>query len=200
MNNADTYRPTSNLVFAGIGVTMSGLFVWSSFYQGGANSISTIATYICVAGAVLACIYTFLIRPKVTFYDEGVVITNPLEEITMSWGDVVDLDSRWALTIATKEFTVSAWAATAPGRHHARNIHAADIKGLGIEWGESMSSGDSPRSDSGAAIYRARTRLQRFINNPIQAAIESGRKRQIKPLLAGGLLLVAAILINNFGH
>jgi uncharacterized membrane protein YobD (UPF0266 family) len=73
VNNADTYRPNSNLLFAGIGVTMCGLFIWSSFYQGGAASV---AINICVASAILACIYTFLIRPKVTFYDEGVVITN----------------------------------------------------------------------------------------------------------------------------
>ncbi len=197
MNNADTYRPGSNLVFAGIGVAMSGLFIWSSFYQGNATSVEI---SICIAAAILSCIYTFLIRPKVTFYDEGVVITNPLEEITIGWGDVIDLDSRWALTFATQNFTVSAWAATAPGRYHSRNIHIEDIRGLGVDWGESMSSSDSPRSDSGAAIYRARVRIARFKNNSSVNSVETNRSREITPLLIGALSLLAAIVIAALGR
>ena len=197
MNNADTYRPGSNLIFAGIGVTMSGLFIWSSFYQGGTTSV---AINSCIAAAILACIYTFLIRPKVTFYDEGVVITNPLEEITIGWGDVIDLDSRWALTFATQNFSVSAWAATAPGRYHSRNIHIEDIRGLGVDWGESMSSSDSPRSDSGAAIYRARVRITRFKNNSSAISLETNRSREITPLIIGALFLLAAIVIASLGH
>ena len=197
MNNADTYRPNSNLVFAGIGVTMSGLFIWSSFYQGGATSV---AINICIAAAILACIYIFLIRPKVTFYDEGVVITNPLEEITIGWGEIINLDSRWALTFATTGFTVSAWAATAPGRYHSRNIHIEDIRGLGVDWGGSMSSSDSPRSDSGAAIYRARVRIARFKNNSSANSLETSRSRKITPLLIGALSLLAAIVIATLGR
>jgi hypothetical protein len=197
MRNADVYRPNSNLLFAAFGVVMSALFIWSSFYQGGATSI---ATSICVAGVVMTCIYTFLFRPKVTFYDEGLVITNPLEKITVGWGDVVDLDSRWALTIATKEFTVSAWAATAPGRHHARNIHVNDIKGLDVDLGGSMRSNESPRSDSGASIYRARVRIARFQNNPGSQSLDSKREREIAPLVVGAILVIAAVLINTLGH
>lgn len=197
MSNADVYRPNSNLIFGGFGVLMSALFLWSSFYQGRG---ATIATSACITGAVLACIYTFLIRPKVTFYDEGLVITNPLEKITIGWRDVIDLDSRWALTIATKGFTVSAWAATAPGRHHARNIHVNDIKGLDVDLGGSMRSNESPRSDSGASIYRARVRIARFQNNPGTQSLETKREREIAPLVVGAILIIAAILINSLGH
>jgi len=197
MSNADVYRPNSNLVFGGFGTVMSALFIWSSFYQGGAT---TIVTSTCIAGAVIACIYTFLLRPKVTFYDEGLVITNPVEKITIGWADVIDLDSRWALTLATKDFTVSAWAATAPGRHHARNIHVNDIKGLDVDLGGSMRSNESPRSDSGASIYRARVRIAKFKNSPGSQSLESKRERELVPLIVGAILVIAAILVNSLGH
>ncbi len=197
MSNADLYRPNSNLIFGGFGALMSALFVWSSFYQGDG---ATIATSACIAGAILTCIYTVLFRPKVTFYDEGLVITNPLEKITIGWRDVLDLDSRWALTITTKDFTVSAWAGTAPGRHHARNIHINDIRGLDVDQGGSMRSNESPRSDSGASIYRARVRIARFKNNSETQTLETTRERQVAPLLVGAILVIAAILINSFGH
>ena len=197
MSNADVYRPNSNLVFGGFGILMSALFTWSSFYQG---DTTTIATSICISAAVIACVYTFVLRPKVTFYDEGVVITNPLEKITIGWADVIDLDSRWALTLATKDFTVSAWAATAPGRYHARNIHVNDIRGLDVDLGGSMRSNESPRSDSGASIYRARVRIAKFRNNPKSISLESKREREIASLAVGAILVIAAILINSLGH
>lgn len=197
MSNADVFRPHSNIVFALIGFALSGLFAWASFYQGGSASEATSSF---VALFVVLCIYIFLVRPKVTFYDEGIVITNPIEEITIGWADVIELDSKWALAIETKDFIVSAWAATAPGRHHARNIHVNEIKGLDVDLAGSMRTADSPRSDSGAAAYRARTRLQKFRNSDQHTSLHTRRKWQIEPLIAAGAALVLAICINIFGH
>ena len=197
MTNVEIYRPRSNLVFAGIGIVLSSFFVWSSFYQGGVTSE---ITSILVAGFVLLCIHIFLIHPKVTFYDEGVVIANPIEEITIGWADVLELDSKWALTIETKSFIVSAWAANAPGRHHRRNIHASEIKGMDVELGGSMRTADSPRSNSGAAVYRARVRLQKFRNIGGSNSLATTRQRQLKPSIMAGICLIAAIATNAFGH
>ena len=197
MTNVEIYRPKSNLVFAAIGIVLSAFFLWSSFYQGGATSE---ITSILVTGFVLLCIYIFLVRPKVTFCDEGVIIANPIEEITIGWADVLELDSKWALAIETKDFTVSAWAATAPGRHHGRNIHASEIKGLDVELGGSMRTADSPRSDSGATVYRARVRLQKFRNIGGSNSLTTIRQRQLKPLIMAGTCLIAAIASNTFGH
>lgn len=196
MKNCETYRPHANLVFAGIGVVLCGLFVWSSFYQGGAVGE---LTSIFFALAVLSCIYTFLIRPKICFGDEGIIITNPLDEFTIGWGDVIQMDTRWALTIETKDFTVSAWAATASGRHR-RNIHHSDIKGLDIDFGGSIRTADSPNSDSGAAAYRARVRQRRFQDLGNIPSIATSRKRDFKPLAFVGVALALAIATNALGH
>jgi hypothetical protein len=196
MNNREIYRPNASLVFAGIGVLLCALFVWSSFYEGGARSEVTSAL---VALFVITFIYIFLVRPKILFADEGIVIINPIEEFTIGWADVIAMDTRWALSIETKEFTVSAWAGTASGRPR-RSIHHTEIKGLDIELGGSMRVGDSPHSDSGAAAYRARTRLKRFNEVGGIPSLVTGRKRQLEPLLLALVLLVAAIAINFAGH
>lgn len=196
MNNADIFRPRSNVIFAGIGLVLSGLFVWSSFYQGSTVSQFTSAL---ISLTVIICIYTFLIRPKVLFCDEGVVITNPFEEFTIGWSDVIQMDTRWALTIETKEFTVSSWAATATGRHR-RSIHHTEIKGLNIDLGGSIRTADSPHFDSGAAAHRARVRLKRFQNSDTIQSLTTTRKRQPQLLLAALLSLVAAIATNFLGH
>ena len=196
MSNQSSYRPRANLLFAGIGVTLCFLFIWSSFYQGGAT---TEITSFLVALFVLICIYILLVRPKVLFCDEGVVITNPLEEFSIGWADVINMDTRWAFSIQTKEFTVSAWAATVSGRH-GRSIHHTQIKGLNIDHGGSMRTADSPNSDSGAVAYRARVHLKRFQESGTHQSLPTTRVRELRPVLLALVTLGAAIAINFVGH
>ena len=190
MSNQEVYRPRSNWVVAGAGILITALFVWSSFYDGGVGSE---ITSLLLAAVIILTIYIFIIRPKVTFCDEGVVITNPITEFRIGWSDVILMDSKWAFTIETKTFTVSAWAATAPGRHHARNIHINEITGLGVLDDESMRTADSPRSHSGAAIYRAKVRQKRFHDNGTLTQIKTEKVRDLRMIIAAALLLVAAI-------
>ena len=196
MTDTETYRPRTNLIFGGIGIVLCGLFIWSSFYQGGVRSEITSAL---VALFVLITIYIFLIRPKVTFGNEGLIITNPIEEFTISWSDVIQMDTRWAFAVETKEFTVSAWAATSSGRPRL-SIHESEIKGLDIDVGGSIRVADSPTTDSGAVAYRAKVRFKRFQSAPTPQTVTTRRKRQLKPLLLAVLTLIAALLVNFVGH
>ncbi|MEI6295429.1 MAG: hypothetical protein WCO95_05165 [Actinomycetes bacterium] len=197
MTNIETYRPKSPLIIAGIGAVMNGLFVWSSFYQGGTTSeVTSIFTGIFI----LACIYLVLVRPKVTFSDEGVIICNPIEDFTIGWADVIQLDAKWAMVIETKDFTVSAWAATAPGRHRNKTVHVNEITGLDIDLDGSIRPADSPNSDSGAATYRARIRIKKFQNTPGAISLQTQRVRQLKPVIIGAIALIGAIGTNFLGH
>ena len=197
MTNIEIYRPRSNLIFAGIGVAMSGFFIWSSFYQGG---VATETTSTLVAIFILTCIYIFLAHPKITFSDEGIVITNPIDQFTIGWADVLQLDAKWSMLVETKEFTASAWAAPAPGRHRSRDIHITEVKGLGIEIDGSIRPADSPKSDSGAATYRARVRLKKFENSPGATSLRTSKVRHYRPIVIAGASLIAAITVNFFGH
>ncbi|MEJ0014849.1 MAG: hypothetical protein WDN07_04865 [Actinomycetota bacterium] len=197
MTNVEIYRPKSNLVFAGIGIVLCLFFVWSAFYQGGVTSEITSVLFTLF---ILDFIYIFLIHPKITFCDEGVVITNPTEEIVIGWADVRELEAKWAMAIETEKFTVSAWAATAPGRHQSRNIHINEVVGLGIELDGVIRPADSPRSDSGAATYRAKIRLEKFRRNNGSISLVTSRKRSWNKVLIGGVFLIVAILVNALGH
>lgn len=197
MNQTETYRPKSSLLFAGIGLVFCGFFLWSSFYQGGTTSEITSSL---VTAFVATCIYMFLIKPKVDFQEGGIIITNPTEEITIGWADVIDIDARWALAIATDNFIASAWAAPAPGRHRSRSIHVTEIRGLGIELDGSIRPADSPRSDSGAAAHLARINFQKFKMQRGLQSLATERRRNFRPLVLAGVFLIAAITINLFGH
>ena len=197
MTNVETYRPHSSLVFAGFGIVLCTFFIWSSFYQGGTTSEIT-STF--VALFVVVCIYIFLIRPKIIFCDEGIIITNPLEEITIGWADVIELDARWAMAIQTEKFTVSAWAATAPGRQRTKNVHFTEVKGMDVDFGDTMRVADSPRSDSGAATHRAKTRLAKFRRSDESKSLITSRVHTWNALILAAVLLITAIVFNGFGH
>ena len=196
MNNQEIYRPRTNLTFAGIGIVLCGLFTWSSFYEA---SVASKVASVLIALFALLCIYTFLIHPKITFSDEGIVITNPLDEYTIGWGEVIAIDTRWALSIESKEFKVNAWAATASGRHR-KSIHHADVRGLNIDQGGSIRTADSPFTDSGAAAYRARIRLKRFEEARTYQSLTASHKRHLQPIIAALVILCAAIVITVVGH
>lgn len=196
MHNLETFRPRTSLIFAGIGTALCGLFIWSSFYQGG---VTGEVTSTLVALFVAICIYIFLVRPRVVFSDEGIVIINPIDEFTIGWADVIQMDTRWALSIETQLFTVSSWAGASTGRPR-RNIHYEDVKGLNIEIDGAMRVSDSPYSDSGAAAYRAKIRLKRFQDSGTHRSLTTAKKRHLQPVWLGLFTLSAAILVNFVGH
>ena len=121
----------------------------------------------CVVAAIWGCLaatvfYLVLHRPQVELFDEGIRITNPLEQITVGWQDVESVDAKYTMSISVAGKTFYAWAAPAPGRHHRRTIHPSEIKGMDIGVDGLIRPGDSPRTHSGAAAYLAIMRLKSF--------------------------------------
>ncbi len=108
-------------------------------------------------------VYLVMHRPKIILFDEGITIVNPLRNITVGWDKVENIGAKYTLTISFDNRTINAWAAPASGRYSARALHSSDVKGLGIEANGSVAAAHSPRSDSGAAIYRARMRYENFL-------------------------------------
>jgi len=111
----------------------------------------------CVIGA-----YLIFIRPKIEIFDEGVVVTNPFTAFAIGWHKVVDIDVRYSLTIVTPAKRISAWAAVAPGRYHARTVHASELKGYRLSNQVQIRPGESPRTSSGEAAQLCRLRFEAF--------------------------------------
>jgi hypothetical protein len=159
MTNPDTFRPKARFAIAAVLVLQSVLLAWQITLMGDEHS-----GFIAAAAFVAAntAIWLLFVRPKIVFFDEGLIIVNPLTEVTIPWSAVDELDSQLAFSVRAGGKKFSAWAAPAPGRQHSRTLHSSEFKGLGLADGRSMRLSDSPRSDSGVATFIARQRLEAF--------------------------------------
>lgn len=117
-----------------------------------------------MAWAIFAAtiIYLILHRPSVELFDEGIRITNPIDQITVGWQRIDSIEAQYAMSIVVGNKVIYAWAAPAPGRYHGRTIHASELRGMSNGVDGLIRPGESPRTDSGAATYLARTRLNSF--------------------------------------
>ncbi len=166
MNNAQVYRPWSGIPLAAIVFLICGLLI--------AVDAADISTWLWSAAA---CVGTWLVfvRPKLIIGDEGVIVVNPLVRAAIGWADLEALEVKYAVTFHVGDRKIGAWAATAPGRYHARTIHRSELLGIGIPKAEidagNIRPGESPRTASGQAIAICRLRWQAYLD-----AVEQGQK------------------------
>lgn len=187
MNNPEVFRPHSNYFFAvSIFILCVGI-TGASIYQGNFHNGLT-----AIFWSALICTAAFLlfIRPKVTFYDEGIVITNPLHEFTVGWGEVDSIEARYTMYLVIGTRKIHAWAAPAPGRYHARTIHPNEIKGMRISNPENMRPGESPRTHSGVATHLARLRYDAFHRGDFNSAIATERFDLNAIIVMAGLFVI----------
>ncbi|MCX6437550.1 MAG: hypothetical protein NTZ06_02715 [Actinobacteria bacterium] len=160
MSNSESFRPTSGVISAYIAYTLIAIMVIQSVLIGTLHQGLTAISWGVLVGMG---IYLVMHRPKIILFDEGITIVNPLHTFTIGWNKVENLGAKYTLAITVDNRTINAWAAPASGRYSSRALHASDVKGLGIEHNGSVAAAHSPRSDSGAAIYRARMRYENFL-------------------------------------
>ncbi|WP_427018811.1 PH domain-containing protein [Pseudarthrobacter sp. P1] len=99
--------------------------------------------------------------PTVVVAPDAVVLRNPLRTISIPWDALINVDTKYALTLATVKGSFTAWAAPAPGVLGTYRAKPADARGLPYSSygaGGAMRPGDLKNSDSGAAAYLVRTR------------------------------------------
>lgn len=194
MTNAEVFRPRSNLVY-GISIFLFSIGITSAYlYESGLETKISALIF-----NLLFCYIAFLLflRPKVTFFDEGVVITNPFQEITVGWGDIDSIEARYTMYLLVGSKKIHAWAAPAPGRYHARSVHPNELKGMNIPDLHNMRPGESPRTHSGVATYLARKRHESFRNSSF-GVIPFSRKvdnRGIMILAALGVLSLTSLIV-----
>jgi hypothetical protein len=155
------YRPRSGYFFAAaIYIFCAGISAQSFFSESDRGIAITVSWSLVIS-------YIFhlsFIRPKVTFFDEGITITNPFKEITVGWNRIQEISARYSMYIQVDGEKIYAWAAQAPGRYHSRNIHASELRGLNLPDPLNIRAGESPRTHSGVAVALARLRRDAFIS------------------------------------
>ena len=159
MTNLEIYRARSSYFFAAcIYFFCAGISAQSFF-------VESIESFNATLSWCLLICYLFhlgFIRAKVSIFDEGITITNPLRETTVGWDQVQEINVKYSMYVTVGGEKIHAWAAQAPGRYHSRTVHATEIRGLQIPDTNSMRAGESPRSHSGVAVALARIRLDAF--------------------------------------
>jgi hypothetical protein len=194
MTNPEIYRARSSYFFAAcIYFFCTGISAQSFFLE-------SIESFNATLSWCLLICYLFhlgFIRAKVTIFDEGITITNPLRETTVGWDQVQEISVKYSMYVTVGGEKIHAWAAQAPGRYHSRTVHATEIRGLQIPDTNSMRAGESPRSHSGVAVALARIRLDAFAKSQIVAATYVSEFNG-KGLIALVALSTVAILLTFF--
>ena len=193
MTNAEVFRPRSSFLFAGVMIIGSLLLTAQTIlYPNGEDRIASVlwAIAICVVS------YWLFIHPKVVLFDEGITIRNPINEITVGWGDIDEIDVQYTLNIRVAGKKIHAWAAPAPGRYHSRTIHPSELRGMRLS-GNLLRPGESPRTDSGQAAQLARARHESFVKDP-KARIDATISNPTALLIVVGISLFLAIIQSLF--
>ena len=142
-------------------------------------------------------VYAYIQRPSILFTDLGIGIKNPFSTIVLDWGDVVDLETKFVLTIASRHGPIRCWAAVGPSRSQHRRIHPGDLRG--VQRGSlEIKAADSPRSDSGAAAHIARIKIDERKKIPgenIQHVWENHNSRLVAYCACAGVALFALLTL-----
>jgi hypothetical protein len=106
--------------------------------------------------------------PSVVLTPSAVVLHNPLVTIEVPLTALIDVDTRYALTLVTPSGSYTAWAAPAPGiwgTHAGKPEHVTNLPSTSYGPGGSIRPGDLRNTDSGYAAYLVRTRWQDLVES-----------------------------------
>ncbi|WP_026555633.1 PH domain-containing protein [Arthrobacter sp. 35W] len=149
------FRPRTSVLLAG--------FIW---LLAAAAAVSTLASGVdgwrgLPFAAALAFIgYWLFWYPVVRLDADAVLLRNPVRRISVPWDALIQVDTKYALTLVTTKGSFAAWAAPAPGAlgaFRAKASDAQDLPATSYGAGGSMRPGDLKNSDSGAAAQLVRT-------------------------------------------
>jgi hypothetical protein len=128
-------------------------------------------------------------------HDGGITLVNPFRSILVPWAALVNVDTRYALTLITPGRSYASWAAPAPGIWGGRNARPEDLQGLpGSSYGpgSSVRPGDLKTTDSGEAARIVRTRWQELIDS---GRLEQGRAETTPVTVTFHWAAIAAVVL-----
>ncbi len=129
----------------------------------GITAQSAAATGLLVPAAfIVVAVHAVLWRPCVVVDDEGVTLVNVTRSVHVPWAALIDVDTKYALTLRTPARAYTAFAAPSPGGAgtlHARSLERrGGARGLPADVAGRARPGDLAGTDSGDAAYLVRSR------------------------------------------
>ncbi|MHC5558262.1 PH domain-containing protein [Kocuria sp. U4B] len=132
----------------------------------GGGAASAVASVL--VGAAVAHLGWYLYwRPHVRVGPEGVRVVNPLRTVVVPWGALVDVRNRFALTLVTRERSVTCFALPAGGARAALRGAPGDLTGThpSARPDGTVRSGDLLSTRGGAAADAIRRRWQAMVED-----------------------------------
>lgn len=148
------YRSNTNKFIAIAGWCLLGLGVIAAFLTGSPRGLLGLVPIATIAFGIWELFW----RPRLDVDDAGVRVVNQFHTIDIPWAKIVDVDTKWSLTIVTPERRYRASAAPAPGAISRPDMTGAQRTGRVSDG--SIRKADAPGTDSGDAATIVRGRLQ----------------------------------------
>jgi hypothetical protein len=184
------FRPRGGVILAVLAIALCLAILISIVVTDGVPGLLAWSWPVIAFGWLAWLLY---IRPSVTLTDGFVEIRNPLRTHRVPWGDIVDVESRFALTVKTADGRViRAWAAPAPGARQALSTRREDVSRAPGD-GQTRRPSDAEGTHSGDATALVLRALEQHRRSG-GASLPGGTVTtwSVIPLAATVLLLVAA--------
>lgn len=199
---APVFRTGAAPWLTGLLVLLGALIAVLGSTGGAAAAIASVAV-----GAVVAYLGWYLYwRPHVVVERDGVRVVNPLRSTVVPWGALVDVRTRFTLTLVTPGRAVSCFALPAGGAAAAARGAPGDVTGVHptARAGGTVRTGDLLGTRSGAAADLVRRRWQGMVEDGTLDVFadrpddDDALRTELHPwptvvLLALGALAVAAV-------
>lgn len=161
----ETFRPRSNFVWAAVTYILITLFAANSISLVTSSFQTMLELIFCGILGVIA--YLIWVKPKMVLKDEGIKVVNPLKTEWISYAKVLELETKWVLTITHTGGQTRVWVAPASGKRRwiadktfGWYGSAIPLTESGVTDSETMSA--SMNSLSGQAAYMIRERIKRL--------------------------------------
>ncbi|GAA1992637.1 PH domain-containing protein [Microbacterium pumilum] len=154
-----TFRPRGGAILAAIAIAICAIGL---AYVAVTEGVVSLVTWAWPIVAVAWGAWLLYIRPSVRVTDGFVEVRNIVRTYRVPWGDVEDIDSRYALTIQTVDGRrIRAWAAPAPGARQAMTTRREEVTRTPGE-GDTRRPSDARGTSSGDAAEVVRRAFETY--------------------------------------
>lgn len=190
------FRPRGGQIIAwtAIGVCAAGLAFM--LFTDGIEAVLTWAWPIVLVAWLAWLLY---IAPAVIISDGFIDVQNPFRRHRVPWGDIVHVESRYALTLTTTDGRrIRAWAAPAPGARQALSTRREEVSSVAGE-GDTRRPSDAQGTASGDAAALVRAHLEKHRTGAFEVG-GTVSSLDVAQIVTTAVLLAAAILSLALPH
>lgn len=189
----ETFRASSTPWLTGFLVVLGVLVL----VGGWGHTAAQHAGAVCGGLALVALAHALYWRPRLEVHESGVRLVNPARTVSIPWARIVDVRTRFAVTVVTDQGSYSSFALPSAGAGAAfrsdadavnRNHPIARPEGA-------VRVGDLTSTASGAAAHRVRIQWQRRVDSgELDVFTRQGDPEPVTTRLVPGPLATVVVL------